>query len=112
MDRFLWAASGDKRRLRLADLCQFTLRGVLMINCGTEVGLSQKRGIHQVNSHFGILEESRLPMPWGREQDGDLLWFYQGLIHPRRTHPAQVSGQWESLLADPHALAYSWTDDQ
>jgi glycosidase len=73
MNRFLWLVKGDKRRLKLAALCQFTLPSPPIIYYGTEVGLSQLREI-------GKLEESRLPMVWNEEQDKELLTFYQKLI--------------------------------
>ncbi|MFN8498411.1 MAG: alpha-amylase family glycosyl hydrolase [Anaerolineae bacterium] len=77
MNRFLWSVGGDKRRLRLAALCQFTLPGPPIIYYGTEVGLSQQRGV-------GRLEEARLPMPWGEAQDRSLLAFFRELIALRR----------------------------
>ncbi len=77
MNRFLWVVKGDKRRLQLAALCQFSLPSPPIIYYGTEVGLSQLREV-------GRLEESRLPMLWGEEQDRDLFSFYQQLIAWRR----------------------------
>ncbi|HEY9616843.1 MAG TPA: glycoside hydrolase family 13 protein [Microcoleaceae cyanobacterium] len=73
MNRFLWLVNGDRRRLKLAALCQFTLPQPPIIYYGTEVGLSQLEPV-------GRLEESRLPMLWGQEQDETLLAFYQQLI--------------------------------
>ena len=55
MNRFLWMVNGDRRRLKLAALCQFTLPHPPIIYYGTEVGLSQIENV-------GPLEESRLPM--------------------------------------------------
>ncbi|MFN8379432.1 MAG: glycoside hydrolase family 13 protein [Anaerolineae bacterium] len=81
MNRFLWSVGGDTRRLKLAALCQFTLPGTPIVYYGTEVGLSQRKGV-------GRLEESRLPMPW-ENQDTDLLDFYRRLIALRKqTHKA------------------------
>ena len=77
MNRFLWATNGDKRKLKLAALCQFTLPNPPIIYYGTEVGLSQLQAV-------GRLEESRLPMLWDKDQDQDLLTFYQQLIQLRR----------------------------
>jgi cyclomaltodextrinase len=82
MNRFLWAANGDRSRLRLAALCQFTLSGPPVIYYGTEVGLSQARDVRQDGR--GLPEESRLPMLWGSDQDVELLEFYRKLIHIRR----------------------------
>ncbi len=92
MNRFLWTVNGDKRRLKLASLCQFTLPGTPIIYYGTEVGLSQIQAV-------GRLEEARLPMNWD-SQDRDLQNFYRRLIWLRR----QTSGVWslprETILAD------------
>jgi glycosidase len=84
MNRFLWVVDGDRRRLKLAALCQFTLPHPPIIYYGTEVGLSQLETV-------GRLEESRLPMLWGQEQDLSLLTFYQQLIAFRR----QTSDLWQ-----------------
>jgi cyclomaltodextrinase / maltogenic alpha-amylase / neopullulanase len=78
MNRFLFSVKGDLRNLKLAALCQFMLPGPPIIYYGTEVGLSQ-------NAPCGRLEQSRLPMPWGCEQDGELLAFYRSLIALRKT---------------------------
>ncbi|MGA9380405.1 MAG: glycoside hydrolase family 13 protein [Phormidium sp.] len=80
MNRFLWLVNGDRRRLKLAALCQFTLPHPPIIYYGTEVGLSQLE-------HVGRLEESRLPMLWDAEQDASLLAFYKQLIALRRKTP-------------------------
>ncbi len=80
MNRFLWLVGGDKRRLRLAALCQFTLPQPPILYYGTEVGLSQR-------AEVGRLEEARLPMPWGAEQDLELLGFFQALIALRQGYP-------------------------
>lgn len=77
MNRFLWAAGGNVDRLKLAALCQFTLPSPPIIYYGAEVGLSQRRGL-------GALEEARLPMPWGADQDQGLLSFFRGLIGLRQ----------------------------
>ena len=109
-DRFLWAAGGDKRRLKLAALCQFTLSGAPLIYYGTEVGMSQKQGISRENEQFGVLEEARLPMLWGMEQDSDLLDFYRDLIQFRKSNPILTSGMWELLYATSEVIAYSRSD--
>ena len=83
MNRFLWVVNGDRRRLKLAALCQFTLPHPPVIYYGTEVGLSQIENV-------GPLEESRLPMLWGQQQDVSLLSFYKQLITLRR----QTSSIW------------------
>jgi glycosidase len=100
MNRFLWAVDGDKRRLKLAALCQFTLPNPPIIYYGTEVGLSQLKAI-------GRLEESRLPMIWGNEQDGDLLAFYQQLIALRR-QSTQHWRQHQPLIIDDTNRVYGY----
>ncbi|MFW5691883.1 MAG: alpha-amylase family glycosyl hydrolase [Chloroflexota bacterium] len=81
MDRFLFIARGDKDALKRAARTQFTLPGPPIIYYGTEVGLSQQAGKYVGRG----LEESRLPMPWGVDQDTDLLAFYKDLIRQRRS---------------------------
>ena len=80
MDRFLYIVRDDKDRLRRAARAQFRLPGPPIIYYGTEVGLSQKTGKYDGQG----LEESRLPMLWGADQDTDLLAFYRELIAVRR----------------------------
>jgi hypothetical protein len=77
MNRFLMAASGENRRLRLAAMVQFMLPGPPIIYYGTEVGLSQQRPL-------GRLEESRLPMPPRDQWDLELRQYYRDLIQLRR----------------------------
>ncbi len=113
MDRFLWAAGGEKRKLKLAALCQFTLSGAPILYYGTEVGLSQRRSVTQENMRFGILEEARLPMLFEKEeQDEDLLAFFTGLIRFRKSNPVCAYGAWTLLAATPEVLAYSRTDEK
>ena len=77
MNRFLMAAGGDIRRLRLAAMVQFMLPGPPIVYYGTEVGLSQQRPL-------GRLEESRLPMPPRDQWDLELRQYYRDLIQLRR----------------------------
>jgi hypothetical protein len=80
MDRFLFAAKGDKQALMRAAAFQMRLPNPPIIYYGTEVGLSQA---HSAAEGFG-LEMSRTPMVWGDAQDKDLLAYYKKLIHSRR----------------------------
>jgi len=105
MNRFLWAAGGDIRRLRLAALCQFTLSGPPVIYYGTEVGLSQVRDVRQDGR--GLPEESRLPMLWDNDQDPSLLEFYRQLIHHRNEFTLLKGGRAKVLVADNDSLLYS-----
>src|SRR5262249_17100491 len=90
MNRFLWIARRDVRRLKLAALCHFTLASPPIIYYGTEVGLSQVRDTRQ--GKRGVAEESRLPMPWGERQDEDLYVFYRKIIAIRRSSEALKRG--------------------
>jgi cyclomaltodextrinase len=105
MNRFLWAADGDIRRLRLAALCQFTLLGAPVIYYGTEVGLSQMRDVRQEG--IGLPEESRLPMVWGSEQNTELLHYYRNLIKIRLDFPELGHEKVRILQAEKEVLLYS-----
>jgi cyclomaltodextrinase / maltogenic alpha-amylase / neopullulanase len=104
MNRFLWVAHGDIRRLKLAALCQFTLVGTPVIYYGTEVGLSQHNDVMQ--NGRAIHEEARLPMIWGEEQDRQLFAFYQELIALRKEHLVLRQGTRQTLHASEKLLAY------
>ncbi len=108
MNRFLWVAQGDVRKLKLAALCQFTLGGPPIIYYGAEVGLSQKRDVRQHGR--AIHEEARLPMIWGEQQDDDLLDFYRALCAIRHQASALRRGTRQTLLAKSHVLAYRRAD--
>jgi glycosidase len=105
MNRFLWAAKGDVRRLRIAALCQFTLSGPPVIYYGTEVGLSQARDVRQDGR--GLPEESRLPMLWGNDQDTDMLEYYRQLIRLRSELSPLKRGKIEIVSADKDRLVYT-----
>ncbi len=104
MNRFLWLAKGDARKLKLAALCQFTLGGAPVIYYGTEVGLSQERDMRQ--GGWAIHEEARLPMLWGQQQDEELLGFYRELCALRQREPALRRGTRQTVLAEGKTLAY------
>ncbi len=82
MNRFLWLANGDKRKLKVAALFQFCLPAPPVLYYGTETGLSQNKSV-------GRLEEARLPMNWN-EEDHDLLEFYRQLIAFRKAISVDV----------------------
>ncbi|WP_025745682.1 alpha-amylase family glycosyl hydrolase [Kallotenue papyrolyticum] len=103
MNRFLWVARGDKRRLKLAALCQFTLPHPPIIYYGTEVGLSQERDL-QYPDGSRRLEESRTLMLWGDQQDRELLAFYTRLIAARRRYAGLWRAPRETLLLDPQGV--------
>jgi len=93
MNRFLMAAGGDIKRLRLAAMVQFLLPGPPIIYYGTEVGLSQQRPL-------GRLEESRLPMPPRDQWDLELRQYYCALIQLRR-----------QVVPYLHSPKLRWLDD-
>ncbi len=109
MNRFLWVARGDLRKLRLAALCQFTLTGAPVIYYGTEVGLSQHADVMQHGR--AIHEETRLPMLWGTEQDRDLFAYYKDLIAFRKAHPCLRRGTRTNLHVSDKVLAYRRGDE-
>ena len=113
MDRFLWLAKGDRRKLKLAALCQFTLAGQPTVYYGTEVGVSQIDDMMPPEGPHNMAQ-ARLPMRWGSEQDQDLRQFYRWLIHFRRQHPALWRGDRQTiLLNDPAGVyVYSRADGQ
>lgn len=106
MNRLLWIAGGDTRRLRLAALCQFTLAGPPIIYYGTEVGLSQQRSIKDPTSRDGD-RQARLPMLWDADADRELLAFFRDLVALRRERTELRSGPRETLAADATSLAYA-----
>jgi cyclomaltodextrinase / maltogenic alpha-amylase / neopullulanase len=99
MNRFLWVARGDVRRLKLAALCQYTLPHPPILYYGTEAGLSQRRDVRHADGS-GHPEESRLPMVWGAEQDGALLEFYRHLGALRRATAAVWRGPRRTVAID------------
>ncbi|MBE2225648.1 MAG: alpha-amylase, partial [Anaerolineae bacterium] len=107
MDRFLLVAGNDKRKLKLAALCQFTLAGPPIIYNGTEVGVHQERLIHAPDSHG--MEECRQPMLWGDAQDADLRAYFRRLLHLRRDHPVIWQGERQTVHVDATAGTYAYT---
>lgn len=106
MDRFLWLTRGDKRKLKLAALCHFTLIGPPIVYNGTEVGVTQERAIHAPDSHG--MEECRQPMLWDEAQDRDLHAFYEWLIRFRREHPVLWRGSRQTVHVDAAAGTYAY----
>lgn len=113
MNRFLWLVRGDKRKLRLAALCQYTLAGPPIVYYGTEVGLSQERDCRAPDGH-GRPHEARAPMLWGKAQDADLLAWYRALGRLRRERPVLWRGARQTLTVDapPGTWAYARTDGE
>lgn len=99
MNRFHWVVRGDRRRLMLGAICQFTLPHPPIIYYGTEAGLSQRHDLEYPDGSSKA-EESRTPMAWGDEQDAELLRFYTELIRFRRAHARLRRGRRRTLVAD------------
>jgi glycosidase len=79
MDRFLFITGNEKASLRRAAALQMRLPGPPIIYYGTEIGMSQT-----VSKASAVgLEASRMAMPWGADQDQDLLEFYRTIIRER-----------------------------
>lgn len=104
MNRFLWTARGDIRKLKLAALCQFTLSSAPVVYYGTEVGLSQNNDVMQ--NRRAIHEETRLPMLWGEAQNRELLGFYSELCRIRKSKRALTHGTRETVFATEGVLLY------
>jgi glycosidase len=100
MNRFLFIAQGDKRRLKLAAACQFTLSQPPIVLYGTEVGLSQHA---DCRSDLDVVRER---MPWGDEQDAELHAFYRRLCSVRQGYPPLRRGARQTLHVDADALVY------
>lgn len=79
MDRFSLIAGNDRDKIKRAVEAQMLLPNPPIILYGTEVGLRQR-----VSTRGSTLDQCRVPMVWGDEQDQDLLAFYKGQIHNRK----------------------------
>jgi cyclomaltodextrinase len=106
MNRFSWIAGGDRRRLHLAALCQFTLPGPPIVYYGTEVGLSQQYAIKD-ESVWGGDRHARLPMLWGADQDAVTLDVFRQLARLRAARPELCDGSTFVVSADEKTLRYT-----
>ncbi len=109
-NRFLFIAGGDKRKLKLAALCQFTLSGAPIVYNGTEVGVSQRRD--RTDPASDGMAEVRQPMLWGDDQDKELLVYYKWLIHFRRQHPVIWNGRRQTLHAANQIYVYACVNEE
>jgi glycosidase len=106
MNRFSWLAGDDKRKLKLAALCQFTLSGPPVVYNGSEVGVRQKLGLWEEDSEG--MAECRRPMLWGNTQDAELREFYRRLIMLRREHPVLWHGRRQTIYLDETTKTYAY----
>ena len=102
MNRFLWVARGDMRKLRLAAAIQFTLAPPPIVYYGTEAGIRQTGDAARSGD-----VEARGPMPW-EDLDADLLAYYRRLIALRRAHPAIWRGTRTRLYLDEATRLYAY----
>ncbi|WP_238653259.1 alpha-glycosidase [Paenibacillus piscarius] len=96
--RLLTLAGGDKHKMKLAALFQFTFMGTPCIYYGDEIGMDGAGD-----------PDCRKCMEWNPErQDRDLFAFYRKLIDIRSAHPALRTGRFSFLEAGPQGskLAY------
>lgn len=99
MNRFLFVANGDVRRLKMAALCLLTLPFPPVLYYGTEIGLTQTAD--KDAGGFGGDHVIRSDMPWDPTLwDHDLRTFFQRAIALRHRLPVMRRGRWETLLVD------------
>jgi glycosidase len=96
--RLLTVAEGDKNKLKLATLFQFTFMGTPCIYYGAEIGMDGEGD-----------PGCRKCMEWDpQKQDRELFSFFRKLIEIRKDHPALRTGALTFLEAAPQGskLAY------
>ena len=105
MNRFLFAAGGSLRRLKLALSWLYLLSGQPLVYFGTESALSQTMSIHDPDA-IGF-DQSRLPMNWDDiPARSDLARLLCGLSAFREKFPGLVDAQWQlCALDDEHETA-------
>jgi alpha-glucosidase len=98
--------TGDRARTKVGVGLQMTLPGVPMVWMGDEIALG--------GTTCG--EDSRRPMPWGREEewDGDLFEWYSRCIALRRASDALATGslRWVHVGTDVVAYLRETTNDR
>jgi cyclomaltodextrinase len=110
INRFLFLAGEDTRRLALGLLCLLTLPYPPVIYYGTEIGLSQP----QDKDAGGLAGDHLLrpDMPWNPSGwNHDVLRLVRDLIAVRTRHAATRSGRWRPLIAEGRVAAYRLVGD-
>lgn len=105
MNRFLWVAGGDTRRLKIAALVQCALPHPPVVYYGTEVGLSQWHDLEYPDGSRRM-EESRTPMLWGELQDRELRSFYRALLFWRKSQNIHASSPMHVYAGDGGLLCF------
>lgn len=105
MNRFLFEARGDLRRLKAAAALLLTMPGVPIIYNGDEIGVNQERDCRHELAHV------RKPMIWGQEQNHALREFWTKLCRLRRETPALRRGGMSIIHAAGQVLAYRRGED-
>ncbi|MBI1297284.1 DUF3459 domain-containing protein [bacterium] len=107
MNRFLFVAGGDVRRLKLGVLCLFTLPHPPSLYYGTEIGLSQRQD--KDAGGYGGDHEIRGDMPWDPSAwNLDLLNFHKALISLRQEQAALRTGSWQLSFVDPARALFAY----
>jgi glycosidase len=109
MNRFYFATGHDRRKLKLAALCQFTLVGPPIVYNGTEVGVRQQMNMNEPGSQG--MEENRQPMLWGEAQDAEIRDYFRWLTHFRQAHPVLGHGRFSIIQANEQTLVYARSDE-
>ncbi|VAW43203.1 Neopullulanase [hydrothermal vent metagenome] len=104
MNRFYFCTGHNRKKLKLAALCQFTLAGPPIVYNGSEVGVRQQMGMSEPGS--AGMEENRQPMLWGDAQDADLRDYFRWLIQLRKEHAALRNGRFQIIHTNDHTLVY------
>ena len=100
--RFLTMMGGDKRRLRLATLCQMAFPGAPSVYYGDEIGME---GGHD--------PDCRRAFPWDENRwDHALRAGFKRYIALRKAHPALRSGDFVTLYAKDLAYAFARTSTE
>ncbi|MGC9394619.1 MAG: glycoside hydrolase family 13 protein [Anaerolineae bacterium] len=97
--RFLTMVGGDKRRLRMATLCQMTFPGAPSIYYGDEIGMEG-----------GPDPDCRRAFPWDEARwDRELRADFKRYIALRKASPALRNGDFVTLYAKDLAYAFART---
>lgn len=106
MNRFLYLAGDDRRRLKAGALLIYTLAGNPINYYGTEAGVSQERPTHI--GERGFFEEARQPMLWDDDADQELIAFFRRLVALRKAYPALRRGVRKVVHLDAAAGTYAY----